>query len=233
MSKRNKTPTNQHHDHFSIRNIRPITKNQQVTFDEYWNGRNLFLHGMAGTGKTYISLFLALKDILSRDGDYKRIIIVRSAVPSRDQGFMPGNLKEKSRMYEDPYKEICDDLFGRGDGYEILKMKKLVEFTTTSYLRGMTFNDSIIIADEIQNFSFQECNTLITRVGNNSKIIFCGDLTQDDLTSERKKEYSGINDFTKIIKRMNAFSFVEFGTDDIVRSDLVKEYLIEKYNLGL
>lgn len=221
--------------HFELRRTEPLTSNQQKTFDSYHKGYNLVLHGYAGTGKTYISLFLSLKEVLAGTSIYDKIVIVRSVVPSRDIGFLPGSIKEKIRVYEEPYKEICDDLFGRGDGYEILKTKGLVAFTTTSFLRGTTFNNAIVIVDELQNMTFPELDTVMTRMGERSKIIFCGDFRQTDLTKENDK--SGIKHFLNITKKMNRFSYIEFDKTDIVRSGLVKEYIIKKtemeYNLAV
>ena len=148
-------------------------------------------------------------------------------------GFLPGNQKEKMAVYEAPYVSIATKLFGRGDAYAVLKQKNLIEFISSSFLRGETFDDCILIVDECQNMSDQELHTIMTRVGNNCKIIFCGDVKQDDLTSERKKEVSGLRTFMQIIKNMREFEFVEFVADDIVRSDLVKSYIIERDRLGL
>jgi phosphate starvation-inducible protein PhoH len=210
---------------FNLRTIAPLTINQDLTFKAYESGSNLMLHGVAGTGKTFISMYLALREILSGNSQYEKIIVIRSVVPSRDMGFLPGGIKDKIKAYEEPYKEICDDLFSNGQGYNILKAKKLVEFTSTSFLRGMTFNKSIIIVDEFQNNSFGEINTVMTRVGENSKIIFCGDIRQSDLKKYEEKD--GIRHFIEITKRMGGFDHVEFDQSDIVRSGLVKQYLIE------
>lgn len=209
----------------SLRRIEPLTKNQELTFKAYEDGYNLMLHGVAGTGKTFISMYLALRDILSGDSQYEKIIVIRSVVPSRDMGFLPGGIKDKIKAYEEPYQEICYDLFGNSQGYNVLKSKKLVEFTSTSFLRGMTFNNAIIIVDEFQNNSFGEINTVMTRVGENSKIIFCGDIRQTDLKKSEEKE--GIRHFIEITKRMGGFDHIEFNQSDIVRSGLVKQYLIE------
>ena len=146
MSRKSRRNNNQQHhgenhaekNHFELRHIQPLTVNQQNVFDAYYAGANLMLHGYAGTGKTFLSTYLALKEVLEND-IYKKVVIIRSVVPSRDMGFLPGTEKQKAEVYEQPYQEICDDLFGRGDGYKILKIKNLVEFTTTSFLRGMTF----------------------------------------------------------------------------------------------
>ena len=188
------------------------------------------LHGYAGTGKTFLSSYLALREVLHYE-TYKKVVIVRSVVPSRDMGFLPGTEKQKAEVYEQPYQEICDDLFGRGDGWKILKFKGLVEFTTTSFLRGMTFNDSIIIVDECNNMTFQEIDTIMTRIGNNSKIIFCGDYRQSDLNKPHEK--TGIRELMEITRRMPSFDHVEFGIEDIVRSGVVKEYIINKTEMGL
>lgn len=230
--KKNKNTQNaQTKNHFELRKITPLTVNQQKTFDAYDKGQNLILHGFAGTGKTFISLYLALEELLEPASLYDKIIIVRSVVPSRDIGFLPGNIKEKTKVYEEPYKEICDDLFGRGDGYDILKMRNLIHFTTTSFLRGITFNNAIVIVDELQNMVFGELDTVMTRLGDNSKIMFCGDFRQTDLTHEKDK--SGLLDFINITKRMNRFEYIEFEKTDIVRSGLVRDYIIQKTEIGI
>jgi phosphate starvation-inducible protein PhoH len=213
-------------NHFELRKISPLTPNQEKTFNAYNQGYNLILHGYAGTGKSYISLYLALKEILSGQSVYDKIVIVRSVVPSRDIGFLPGSIKDKIRVYEEPYKEICDGLFGRGDGYDVLKMKHLIEFTTTSFLRGTTFNNAIVIVDELQNMTFPELDTVMTRMGERSKVMFCGDFRQTDLTKEAEK--SGIRHFINITKKMSRFEYVEFEKNDIVRSGLVKDYIIKR-----
>lgn len=219
---------------FSIsKSIRPKTENQQVAFESWRDGYNLMLHGIAGTGKTFLALYFAINEVMKNNSPYKKVFIVRSTVPTRDQGFMPGTLKQKEAIYEEPYYDIATKLFERGDAYQILKQKQLVQFASTSYLRGCTFEDCIIVVDEVQNMSSGELHTVMTRVGENSRIIFCGDVKQDDLTSERKKEMSGLRDFMRIINNMKEFDFVEFEIDDIVRSKLVKSYIIERDRLGL
>lgn len=218
-------------NHFSLRNIHPLTANQEKTFRAYDSGQHLMLHGVAGTGKTYISMYLALEEVLKNDSQYNRIVVIRSVVPSRDMGFLPGSAKEKARVYEEPYREICDDLFGRGDGYDILRMKGIVEFATTSFLRGVTFRDAIVIVDEFQNMNLAELDTVITRIGENCKIIFCGDIRQSDFA--KKEEKQGMMTFMKILNKMNIFEKVEFDVQDIVRSALVKNYIISKLEVGI
>lgn len=238
MSKkrRNNRQQNQSHDtiaernHFELRTIKPITVNQQRVWDAFQSDYNLMLHGYAGTGKTFLSTYLALREVLEEE-TYKRVVIIRSVVPSRDMGFLPGSEKQKAEVYEQPYQEICDDLFGRGDGWRILKLKRLVEFTTTSFLRGTTFNDSIIIVDECNNMTFQEIDTVMTRIGNNSRIIFCGDYRQTDLHKPHDK--TGIRELMAVTKKMPSFEHIEFGIEDIVRSGVVKEYIINKTEMGL
>lgn len=223
MSKKKKKDQ-QSPNHFFLKTITPLTENQETTFEAFEEGKNLILHGMAGTGKTYISLYLALDKILNDTG-YKKIVIIRSVVPTRDMGFLPGGVMEKSRAYEAPYKTICDDLFSRGDGYDVLKSKHLIEFTTTSFLRGNTFEDMIVIVDEVQNMGFRELNTIITRIGKNCQVIFSGDYTQTDLEGHDKGD---LLTFLEILDRMKEFRRIEFDVDDIVRSGLVKSYILAK-----
>ena len=219
----------QKQNHFALKRIKPLTFNQEDTFRAFHEGQHLLLHGVAGTGKTFISLYLALNEILKGNSNFDKIVILRSVVPSRDMGFLPGNIKEKTRVYEDPYREICDDLFGRGDGYDILRNKGLIEFGTTSYLRGLTFRNAIVIVDESQNMNYHELDTVITRIGDNCRIIFCGDYRQSDLS---KADRSGLIDFMKIIDNMGCFEKIEFDTTGIVRSALVKSYIVTKLELG-
>lgn len=208
---------------FYLKEIEPLTKSQVAVFD---SDKHLMLHGCAGTGKTFISLYLALDDLQKEE--YSRIVLVRSAVPTREMGFLPGTEDEKSKVYEAPYVSIMQELFSRGDNpYGQLKQKGVINFLTTSYIRGTTFNDSVIIVDECQNMTFHELDSIITRVGKNCRIIFCGDFFQSDLKN------SGLKDFIEIIKDMYEFNFIEFGISDIVRSDFVRSYLTEKYTKGI
>ena len=207
---------------FELREIEPLTRNQLKAFE---TTDHLVLHGLAGTGKTFISSYLAFDDMAK--GDFQKLIIIRSAVPTRDIGFLPGTEKEKSSVYEEPYKDISNDLFSRGDAYEILKQKNIVEFMTTSFIRGITLRDAVILIDECQNMSFHELDSIITRIGENCRVIFCGDFRQADLRS------NGLKDFFRILERMHTFTFIEFEVEDIVRSDFVKQYIIAKNSLKL
>jgi phosphate starvation-inducible protein PhoH len=215
---------------FSLKKVEAKTTNQSLTIDSFNRDFNLVLHGVAGTGKTFLSMWLAFKEVLA--GKHQRVIIVRSIVPSRDMGFLPGTAGEKMAVYETPYQRICSELFGRGDAYEVLKQKKLVEFITTSHLRGTTLDDAIIIVEEIQNMNFEEISTILTRVGNNCQIILCGDIDQSDLY-RNKYDTSGLIKIFDILELMESVSFIEFGTEDIVRSGFVKEFLTAKHQLKM
>jgi phosphate starvation-inducible protein PhoH len=216
---------------FNLKHFEPLTKNQRLSFDAYDSGKNLMLHGIAGTGKSFISMYLSLKQVLTENSPYKKVVIVRSVVPTRDMGFLPGNSKEKAKVYEAPYYAICTELFGRGDAYEYLKSKGVIEFISTSFIRGITLNDTIIIVDEVANMTLHELDSVITRVGKNCKIIFSGDFRQSDFQKQQDK--NGLMDFMRIIERMKSFVFVDFNEQDIVRSSMVKDYIITKDKLGI
>lgn len=208
-----------------LQTIEPLTQNQTLAFQ---SEKNLVLHGIAGTGKTYVACYLAYRAMTERE--FTNLVIIRSAVPTRDIGFLPGTDKEKSAVYEEPYKDVAADLFQRGDAYSILKQKFIVEFMTTSFIRGITIDNSVIIVDECQNMTFHELDSIITRVGLNCKIIFCGDFRQDDFKG--KREQSGMVEFMKILQKTGNFDMIDFQIEDIVRSDFVKDYIIAKHELG-
>ncbi len=214
----------------NFKNVEPLTDGQRDTIDAYTEGYNLLLHGVAGTGKTYISLGLAIRDVL--DKMYSKLLIVRSYVTARDPGFLPGTLEEKVAPIEASYIAQVNKLVGAGDAYKVLKEKNLVEFKLTSFLRSTTIDNCVILVDEIQNMSFQELDTVITRIGTNSRLILCGDIHQNDL-NKSKYDVSGLPKFIEIIKEMESFDSVEFEIEDIVRSGLVKEYIKTKYRLGI
>ena len=211
--------------HFDLKDIEPLTHNQAKTFNLWEEGQNLLLVGTAGTGKSFLSAYLGMKSILESK-DQNKLVIVRSVVPTRDMGFLPGSNKEKSKVYEAPYYSIFSELFGRSDAYDYLKNKNLVEFMTTSFVRGITINDSVILVDELQNMTPSELHSIMTRIGKNCRVIFAGDIKQNDLNI--KREQSGFKDFFKVIDKMRDFGIVEFMRDDIVRSELVKSYIIAR-----
>lgn len=213
---------------FTPRSIKPKTLNQQLAIESFEDGKHLLLHGVAGTGKTFIGLYLALKEVIAEN--YKKVVIVRSVVPTRDIGFLPGKIEQKVEIYEAPYKAIVNDLFRRGDGYEILKKKYMLEFLTTSFVRGITLSDCIVIVDEINNMTFHELDSIITRLGENTKIIFCGDFRQSDLRFA--DEQIGLEKFMKVLNKMESVAHVEFDMNDIVRSGFVREYIIQKTKLN-
>ena len=211
-------------DHFTLELIEPLTANQRKVWD---STNNLVLSGSAGSGKTFLACYLGLDDIFKKE--YSKLVIVRSAVSTRDIGYLPGDEKEKLEIFESPYFGVFTELLNRGDAYSILKTKGVVEFKSTSYIRGTTISDAVIIVDEIQNLSDHELDSIITRVGDNCRIIFCGDFRQSDLGK------NGMKKFMDILRTMEEFDMIEFTTDDIVRSGLVKNYLIakEKYESGI
>lgn len=216
---------------FTMSSINPITDTQEDLFEAWQDDYNIAAIGTAGTGKTMCAIYLGLLDIMRSDG-YESMIIVRSAVQTREQGFVPGTMEQKEALYSIPYSDIVNELFGRGDAYQIMKSKKQIKFMTTSNIRGLTFDNSIIVVDECQSMTYHELDTIITRVGENSKIIFCGDTKQDDLQQTRNRaDVSGLVEFLKVINRIPSFKTVTFTPEDIVRSGLVKEYIMAKENL--
>lgn len=211
-----------------MRKIRPITATQSDLFESYEEGYNLAAIGTAGTGKTMCATYLALNDVLQK-GEYEKVVIIRSAVQTREQGFMPGTQAQKEAVFEAPYNDIVNDLFERKDAYNLMKSKGMIEFKTSSFVRGLTFDNAIIIVDECQSMTYHELDSIITRVGESSKIVFCGDTKQDDLaTSKNRADVTGLHDFLKVLYAIPSFDVVRFGVNDIVRSGLVKEYILAK-----
>ena len=216
--------------------VNPLTPNQELVFEKYAEGQNLLLHGAAGTGKTFITLYLALKEVLDEKTPYDKIYIVRSLVPTREIGFLPGDHEDKSALYQIPYKNMVRYMFEMPTDndfemlYDNLKTQETISFWSTSFIRGTTFDNAVIIVDEFSNLNFHELDSIITRVGTNCRIIFSGDVAQTDLI--KQNERTGILDFMQILQALDSFDIVEFGLDDIVRSGLVKEYLISKIQLG-
>ena len=220
-----------------IKKIEPLTENQETFFESYAEDKNLVAYGVAGTGKTFITLYNALMDVLDTKTPYEKIYIVRSLVPTREIGFLPGDHEDKSDIYQIPYKNMVKYMFEMPDdnSFEMLyanfKAQGTISFWSTSFIRGTTFDNAILIIDEFQNLNFHELDSIITRVGENSKIHFCGDATQTDLV--KTHERNGIVDFMRIINQMPSFDTIEFQPEDICRSGLVKEYIVAKHELGL
>jgi predicted ribonuclease YlaK len=211
----------------SMKRISPMTDNQTKTFEAFNDEKHLMLHGCAGTGKTFIMIYLAMQAVLSRRVDQQKVYIVRSMLPTRDIGFLPGSQEEKMSVYTEPYYSLFDELFPEIENpYELAKYQDILEFVPTSYIRGITLRDAFIIVDECQNLNFHELDTIITRVGENSRIAFCGDFMQSDLV--KQSEQNGIIQFMDIIKTMKSFEMINFTEDDIVRSGLVREYIMSK-----
>ena len=211
-----------------LKKFDPLTDNQKKFFDAYKIGDYFIaLHGVAGTGKTFCALYKAIEEVLDKSNPFGKIIVVRSAVQSRDMGHLPGDVSEKMEIYEQPYRQICETLFGRKDAWDRLEEQGHVKFISTSFIRGMSFDDAIIIVDEMQNMTYEEIDTVMTRVGYRSKIIWCGDYRQTDL-NKKKNDVSGILKFFDIAQHMSSFTRIEFTVDDIVRSSLVKDYILAK-----
>jgi phosphate starvation-inducible PhoH-like protein len=217
--------------------IEPLTENQTKVFNAYKEDKNLFVYGAAGTGKTFITMYLALKEVLNPLTPYNRVVVVRSLVATREIGFLPGDHEDKSSLYQIPYKNMVKYMFElpTDNDFEMLwgnlKTQESVKFWSTSFIRGTTLDDCIVVVDECQNLNFHELDSIITRVGENCKIHFCGDASQSDLI--KTNERNGILDFMKIIQAMPEFESIEFGAEDIVRSGLVKSYILNKIALGL
>lgn len=218
-SKRSSGQNRSFQDITSLHHINPLNNNQAKVLD---SDKNLVLVGFAGTGKTYLASYIGYRDMLESNGRYDKMVYMRSAVPTRNIGFLPGNEKEKVEVYEAPYIDIATELFGRGDSYEIMKKKGVVHFTSTSFVRGINLRNAIVIVDECQNMTYHELDSIITRLNDNCRIIFCGDMRQADLYK------NGLEDFFNVLRSMNEFDFVEFQKEDIVRSELVKNYIIRK-----
>ncbi len=217
--------------------IEPVTDNQKVVFESYKKGKNQFLYGCAGTGKTFITLYLAMQEVLRNDTPYDRVVMVRSLIPTREIGFLPGDEEDKAALYQVPYSNMVQFMFKQPNEqafsmlYDRIKSQGSFYFLSTSFLRGLTFDNSIIIVDECQNLNFHELDTIVTRVGQDSKIMFCGDFMQTDLS--KVNERNGLHDFLRILEEMEEFNCLEFNIGDIVRSGFVRNYLIQKTKLGM
>ena len=217
--------------------IEPLTPAQEKVFEDWNNDKNLFLYGAAGTGKTFVALYLALQEVLKEDSPYDKVYLVRSLVATREIGFLPGDHEDKSSLYQIPYKNMVKYMFEMPDDnsfemlYGNLKTQETISFWSTSFIRGTTLDRAIVIVDECQNLNFHELDSIITRVGEDTKIVFCGDVHQSDLVKSGEK--NGVIDFMSILRLMDEFGMTEFGVEDIVRSGLIKSYLVSKISLGL
>ena len=223
--------------HNQLSTIKPITDSQKEVFETYKSGLNQFLFGCAGTGKTFISLYLALQDVLKNETPYDKVIVVRSLIPTREIGFLPGDEEDKAALYQVPYSNMMQFMFEQPNEqafsmlYDRLKAQGSFYFLSTSFLRGLTFDNSIIIVDECQNLNFHELDTIVTRVGQDSKIMFCGDFGQSNVT--RMYEKNRLMNILQILRERREFKRTEFGIADIARSGFVRNYLIEKTKSGM
>ena len=232
MAKKNKEISSS-----NLLKIKPITESQKTVFETWKKGQNQFLFGCAGTGKTFISLYLAMQDVLNLQTKYEKVVLVRSLIPTREIGFLPGDEEDKAALYQVPYQNMAQFMFEQPNEqafkmlYDRLKSQGSLYFLSTSFLRGLTFDNTIIIVDECQNLNFHELDTITTRVGQDSKIVFCGDFFQTDLLKTGDK--NGLHDFLRILEEMKDFNCTEFNIGDIVRSGFVRDYLIQKTKLGI
>lgn len=213
----------------NLKELEPITKNQEKVFKFYADGYNLCLSGSAGSGKTFLALYLALQDVLDKNTPFDKVVIIRSVVPTREIGFLPGDEEEKLDAYAGPYRGITSELFSDSEAWQKLINQNAVEFMSTSFIRGITISNAIVIVDEMQNLNFHELDSVITRLGECSKLIICGDYYQSDF--EKQKDKDGVIHFLKIVQQMKYFEHVEFSWEDIVRSGLVREYIMTKEQL--
>lgn len=213
----------------NLKELEPITKNQEKVFKFYADGYNLCLSGSAGSGKTFLALYLALQDVLDKNTPFDKVVIIRSVVPTREIGFLPGDEEEKLDAYAGPYRGITSELFSDSEAWQKLINQNAVEFMSTSFIRGITISNAIVIVDEMQNLNFHELDSVITRLGECSKLIICGDYYQSDF--EKQKDKDGVIHFLKIVQQMKYFEHIEFSWEDIVRSGLVREYIMTKEQL--
>lgn len=201
--------------------VRPLTSGQQRVFNAWRDAEHLLIYGSAGTGKSYLSIYLALRELYR--GKTNRVIIVRSAVQTRDIGYLPGNAEEKAAIYEQPYVDIVTELTGQAMRYDHLVRDGQLEFATTSFLRSITWAEAVIVVDEAQNMTFHELNSIMTRIGEKARVIVCGDMAQSDLT---KNEKSGFGRFLQVVPCIPHFHSIQLSRNDIVRSDFVKAWII-------
>ena len=232
MAKKNKEISSS-----NLLKIKPITESQKTVFETWKKGQNQFLFGCAGTGKTFISLYLAMQDVLNLQTKYEKFVLVRSLIPTREIGFLHCDEEDKAALYQVPYQNMVQFMFEQPNEqafkmlYDRLKSQGSLYFLSTSFLRGLTFDNTIIIVDECQNLNFHELDTITTRVGQDSRIVFCGDFFQTDLLKTGDK--NGLHDFLRILEEMKDFNCTEFNIGDIVRSGFVRDYLIQKTKLGI
>jgi len=206
--------------------IEPLTKNQKSVFEAYEKGYSIVMAGSAGTGKTFMALALALEEVLDRSTPFDKVVVVRSIVPTRDIGYLPGSEEEKKDAYTGPYRSACTELFDDPDAWTKLRNTGQVEFLSTSFIRGVTLSNAIIVVDEMQNLTFHELDSVITRVGQCCKFMMCGDYYQSDFDKDKDKH--GILQFLEIVEQLRKFKVIEFGWEDIVRSDFVRDYIMTK-----
>lgn len=226
-------PKKKHWTVLDIKPIKPITEAQRAMVESFFMGNHVVADGSAGTGKTYLSLWLALNLVLSKEYNQHKIIIVRSNVPTgKDVGHLPGELEEKMAPFEAPYRDILQDLLGKPSSYDDMKEAGVIEFMPVAFIRGLSWDNAVVIVDESQNMDDATVNTIMTRVGKNTKVIICGDRAQNDLVYD-KKTPSGFDNMIRILSNMDEVDIIRFTKRDIVRSGFVKAWIVAKEDLGL
>jgi len=217
-----------HHD---LKVINALTPTQEDMFHAFYNGNHVCAQGTAGTGKTFLAMFLAFQEILDKRCKADHIIIVRSNVSTREMGHLPGTPEEKMDVFENPYRDICQELFGRAGTYDNMKRAGLIQFMSTSFVRGLTWHNAIVIVEEGQNLNFHEINSVMTRIGQNTRVMFTGDVPQADL-AHSGRDQSGMRHFLEVIRDINNFVNIQFTRHDIVRGDFVKAWIIASEDLN-
>lgn len=207
--------------------IKSRSANQQKLIDEYEKKDMIFAVGPAGTGKTYLSIALAVKSL--KEKSIKKIILSRPAVEAGEKlGFLPGDMKEKIDPYLQPLYDALEDMIPQVKLQDMME-KNIIQIAPLAFMRGRTLNDAVVILDEAQNTTPAQIRMFLTRMGWNTKMIITGDVTQIDLPRGQK---SGLIDAMNILKNIEEISFVNLTGKDIVRHKLVTKIVsaYDKYD---
>ena len=200
----------------SGRPIKSRSENQQQLIDAYEKNDMVFAVGPAGTGKTYLSIALAVKAL--KEKAIKKIILSRPAVEAGEKlGFLPGDMKDKIDPYLQPLYDALEDMIPAVKLQDMME-KHIIQIAPLAFMRGRTLSDAVVILDEAQNTTSQQIRMFLTRMGMNTKMIITGDLTQIDLPREQR---SGLKEALKILDGVEGIGVVKLGQKDIVRHKLV------------
>lgn len=211
----------------SGRPIKPRTENQKKLVGAFDNNDMIFAVGPAGTGKTYLSIALAVKAL--KEKTIKKIVLSRPAVEAGEKlGFLPGDMKDKIDPYLQPLYNALEDMLPQAKLQEMME-KHVIQIAPLAFMRGRTLSDAIVILDEAQNTTCAQIRMFLTRMGWNTKMIITGDMTQIDLPREQK---SGLKEALNILSRIEGIEIVELNRKDIVRHKLVTRIVnaYEKYD---